>query len=86
MNTEFSPEKFEEILSRSGITRGETSYVYIPKYVPRNVPPAFVEWKDRLNQGEKFPRGKYFRKKEATRRWFNAIRTHNIKFTTLYAD
>lgn len=85
MNTEFSPEKFEEILSRSGITRGETSYVYIPKYVPHNVSPAFVEWKDRLKQGEKFPQGKYFRQQESSRRWLNAIKTKNVKSTTLHA-
>lgn len=85
-NTEFSPELLDQFLSRSAITRGDTSYVYIPKPISHNVPQAFVEWKDKLQQGEKFPQGKYFRQQETIRRWLNSINTKNVKYTTLHVD
>lgn len=85
-NTEFSLDKFDEVLSRTGIIHGDTGYVYIPKHVSHNVPPAFVEWKDKLQQGEKLPQGKYFRRQEAVRFWLNSMVSKNLKFSTVHVE
>lgn len=84
IHTEFDSASFNEAIFRSGITRGETGYVYIPKHMPEHVPPAFVEWKDKLQQGEKLPQGKYFRRQEIVRFWLNSMVSKNLKFSTVH--
>jgi hypothetical protein len=65
----------DPFLLLSGVMRLEPEQVYIGEMGNINVPPAYSDWVARLNKGDKFPRGKYFSRRELIRRYVNRYRT-----------